>query len=417
VPFKALRLGADPLALGGLAAASTGTYALLAVLFGRLSDRVPRMQLARASCVGLVVACIGLTVATRVSHLLLCIPLVGGSLSLFWPSVQASVADRSDLQQLQTHLGRFNLSWSTGKGTGFLLGGLLVTTFGAASTFTVAACIAFVIFVLLPQSGAEAHGGPIDALLHRSTAGAEIDAEMSSTAAALHAAAGDAPPASPSGVSSATEATAWLADVAAPSAPETAADVAELDARAPLFRRLAWAANCAAFGLGATLTYHYPRVVQERGWSPRTFGLFLGFVYLTQTLTFAILMLRPEAWRFRRLRLYLPQLVMLFGALSLPFADRGRLLITAVVFGIGLGICYYSSIYYSLHTHTRRGRNAGVHETLIGLGSMLVPLLGGILARQLDSLWTPYLVAAGGIALSLVVQEALYRAGSAAANA
>ena len=41
-------------------------------------------------------------------------------------------------------------------------------------------------------------------------------------------------------------------------------------------------------------------------------------------------------------------------ALYLP-----RVVISSLVFGVGLGICYYSSIYYSLHTHTRRGRNAG----------------------------------------------------------
>ena len=64
VPFKALRLGADPLALGLLAAASTGAYALFVNVSGRASDRVSRLTLARLSCMGVIVACIGYTMAT-----------------------------------------------------------------------------------------------------------------------------------------------------------------------------------------------------------------------------------------------------------------------------------------------------------------------------------------------------------------
>jgi MFS family permease len=394
VPFKALRLGADPFVLGALAAASTGTYALLAGLAGRLSDRATsRSNVARVSCAGVVLACLLLTWAPRLGWMLLFMPIVGGSLSLFWPNVQASVAERSTLGTLRVHLGRFNLSWSLGKSAGFLLGGLLVTTLGVPGTFTVACCVAVLIFFAIPEPpGTPA--GPIDALLRRSSGGV--------------------PGAATDEVSElAREAARATIDSPSPSAP---AELEALDERAPLFRRMAWSANCAAFGLGSTLIYHYPRLVSERGWSPRFFGLFLGGVYLTQTLTFAFLMLRPEAWRFRRLRLYVPQAVMLLAMLSLPLASMGRVLVSALVFGAGLGICYYSSIYYSLHTHTSRGRNAGVHEALIGLGSMAIPLLGGFLARRLGTLWMPYLVAAAAIALSLVVQEVMYRAGTAAAR-
>ena len=80
---------------------------------------------------------------------------------------------------------------------------------------------------------------------------------------------------------------------------------------------------------------------------------------------------RPETWRFRRLRLYLPQVLMMAAVSALPFADWVRLGVSALVFGTGLGICYGSSIYYSLLTHERRGRNAGVHEALFTFGARL----------------------------------------------
>jgi hypothetical protein len=181
------------------------------------------------------------------------------------------------------------------------------------------------------------------------------------------------------------------------------------DPRIPAFRRLAWAANSTAFGLGATLTYHYPSLVASRGWSPRVFGFFLGSIYLTQTLAFLFLMRRPDTWRFRRMRLYLPQLVALVAVVALPLADRVRLGLAAPLFGAGLGICYCSSIYYSLLAHDTRGRNAGMHEGLMGLGAMLVPLAGGVLARAFGSAWMPYVTAGVAVALSLIVQEGLYR--------
>jgi MFS family permease len=356
MPFKALQLGGGPFELGTLAAISAGTYALLVGVLGGLSDRVPRIQLARFSCVGFIIGCAGLTIAPQLEWMYLFAPFVGGSMSPFWPSVQASVADRSPLADLERHLGRFNLSWSTGKACGFLVGGTIVAAFGVGATFTFAAGVAFAIFFLLP-------GEPRAARRSRSADDADTPA---------------------------------LSDT-------------DLDPRAPLFRRLAWVANGVAFGLGATLNHHYPRLVQEFGWSPRVFGWFLGLVFLTQSVTFLLLMLRPDLWRFRRQPLYIPQLLMLVAVISLPLAGLGRVFASALLFGFGMGTCYYSSIYYSLHTVEARGRSAGVHEGLIGAGSMAMPFLGGWAARELAALWAPYAIAAGAVALSLIIQEILYR--------
>jgi MFS family permease len=394
VPFKALRLGADPFDLGVLAAASTGVYAVLVALFGRWSDRVPRIRLARGACAGVIGVCIGLTLAQSVRRLVLCVAMLGASMALFWPSVQAAIADRSRLGELEKHLGRFNLSWSIGKAGGFLIGGLLVSTLGPAGTFTVASLIAFTIFWLLP--GRKRSPSPIDALLERQVERGP-DAERRPQAAPYAAEMTSVP----------------LADAVMP-AVAVATEEPELDPRAPLFRRLAWAAIGSAYGLAATLTYHYPRLVEAHGWTPRLFGLFMGIVYLTQAVTFAVLMVRPQLWRFRRARLYGPQLAMLLAMASLPFADLGRLAVASMLFGIGVGVCYCASIYYSLHTHEQRGRNAGVHEMLIGLGGMSVPLLGGALARHFGALWVPYATAAAAVGLSLIVQELMYRVGKPA---
>jgi MFS family permease len=382
VAFKALRLGADPLQLGALAAASTGAYALLVGLSGRASDRVPRVTLARASCIGVAAACLGLTLAGRVERMLLCMPLLGGSVAFFWPCVQASIADRSDAASLGRNLGRFNLSWSSGKGTGFLLGGVLVSLAGAETVLTLGCVAVAAIFFILPPPRAAADTGPIAAL--HSTPARDGNATAAVTQAGVEA------------------------DAAAALAPTGAADVG---ARAVVFRRLAWLANGAAYGVVATLTYHYPRMVESHGWSARAFGLFLGGIYFTEMLAFAWLLRHSDWWRFRRASLFVPQLLIAAGVAALPLADAPRLAVTALVFGFGLATCYAASIEYSLLVHEARGRNAGVHETLIGIGSMVVPLAGGLLARAMGVAWAPYLVAAAAVLASLASQEILFRAG------
>lgn len=388
LPFKALQLGAGPFELGAIAALSTGSYAILASIFGRLSDRLPRMQLARVSCVGFIVACIGFTLAPDLRVLYLFAPFAGGSMAPFWPSVQAAVADYARTGTLERQLGRFNLSWSSGKAVGFLVGGSLVAASGSAATFTLGSFVAFTIFILLPRGAVAKHASPGPLATDPPLGG-----DANAPAAGVPVAAG------------------------VPHAGESV--VAGFDPRAVVFRRLAWVANGVAFGVSATLNHHYPRLVQEFGWGANTFGVFLGLTYFTQTLTFLVLAMRPERWCFRRTPLYAAQVLLLAAVLGLPFAGLPRVVVSALVIGASLGTCYYSSIVYSLHTDERRGRNAGVHEGLIGLGSMFVPFLGGVGARVLDALWVPYAVAAFAVAGALLFEEIVYalwrRAGSRAA--
>jgi len=85
--------------------------------------------------------------------------------------------------------------------------------------------------------------------------------------------------------------------------------------------------------------------------------------------------------------------------------------VSAGVFGVGLGICYYSSIFYSLHTRTARRRNAGLHESLIGLGSMVIPFVGGWVARETGLLAAPYMVAGIMVGIALLMQELVFQKG------
>src|SRR5438093_10493487 len=83
IPFKALHLGASPFTQGCLGAAIMGAYAVMVRVSGRASDRLPRVTLARLSCVGIIAGCLGLTAAASVTQMLVAAPLLGGSAAFF----------------------------------------------------------------------------------------------------------------------------------------------------------------------------------------------------------------------------------------------------------------------------------------------------------------------------------------------
>jgi len=77
-------------------------------------------------------------------------------------------------------------------------------------------------------------------------------------------------------------------------------------------------------------------------------------------------------------------------------------LFAAAFFGVGLcsSLTYNSSLYYSVHLVTRKGKGAGIHETIVGCGALCGPLLGGI-AAQYAGLRAPYILCAALLAWRL----------------
>ena len=52
------------------------------------------------------------------------------------------------------------------------------------------------------------------------------------------------------------------------------------------------------------------------------------------------------------------------------------LVVAQVVFGLSIGMIYYSSLYYSMHVGDNHGEQGGVHEAAIGAGNCVGPWLG-----------------------------------------
>jgi MFS family permease len=349
LPIRALDFNASSTELALLQTAANVVYVLNCLFTGGLSDRISRTLLARLSVAVAVAAFVAAVWAGSLLALFLIVPFMGFACSVYWPSIQGALGAEAGPARLEKALGWFSVSWSIGKTLGFIIGGWILAAHSSAAVLWMAAGSALPILLLYPK------------------------------------------------------------DQAFPKEETHPASAVERDA----FRTLGYVANFLAFGLGATFQNQFIKFLNASpvpGWKPSTFfGIFLGAIYGTQTLCFAVLQ-RGSGWTYKRSLLYAVQILCGGAALAIPFLSRDwTLLGAAAMVGVGLGFANSSSIYYSLHGPSDHGKYAGLHEAVLGAGSFLAPLAGGALADLTHNLRTPYWLAGGVMIAAIAVEETLYR--------
>ncbi len=356
IPFKALAIGAGSLALGLLPAAHSVTYIVFTQLAGRWSDRLGRSGICLAGSLILVAATV-LSYPVRDLALLLALMLaMGVGKALYWPAVHATVGELSGPDRLVRNTGLLNVSWSAGKSLGFLAGGTLLALSGFKLTFLVGAAVVAGAFWLLPR---------------------RLDVSVASAVPADRSRSATTAP-----------------------APERR-----------LLRRMAWLGNIGAYGALGILSYHLPQYFEMLGWGESRFGIFLAGILLFQTLVF-VLLIGTVRFAYSLSRLWVPQLMIAVAVALVPWLRSYAAFLAAIpLLGIGLGFCYAASMYYSLDTENGKGRNAGIHESLIGVGFFVPPLAGGVAAKYSGWLGAPYLLGAGCCLLLLLMQIVMWAAG------
>jgi MFS family permease len=372
IPYKVLHLGGGPIALGLIPAVSSLSYVILAITMGRFSDRIGRYRMTRYGNLAFIGFCALAFQAPSLPRLALVMPLLGLGAALFWPVAQAAIGDLSRSRGLlELNTGRFNVAWCTGKAIGYFTGGMLLAHYDFKTTFLVGIGFAALSMLSLPRKDKI----PDDVKeSHRSPEAEGVDVE----AAAL---------------------------------PDAEAVVPE-SVRVS-FRRMAWLANFAVVGAAGVLNHQLPKWYEDLGWRESRFGIFLGATFIIQAIMFKLLSGRVRLTYSVR-RLILPQIVAGLAVLAIPFATHFAfaLLLTPLM-GVCLAVCYYASIFYSLHSEAGRGRNAGIHESLIGAASLTLPLLGGIGIRLSGWIGAPYLLSGLVILAAVAVQYMWWRRSTA----
>lgn len=331
VPLVAVVMGASPWFLGTLGWVAQAARLPFCLTSGRLSERVGRVPVSAAGSLLFITACLGLADAGSLRLLLVFNVAMVVSAGLFYPSLQALIADRSPKGQLARNLSAFNVGWCLGGASCSLIAGYLLQIRSGLPFWTSALMAATVLAILL----------------------------------------------------------SWRYP------KQTSRNASSQVSFEPADRNLLLAARMGHFlgffGLGTCRSMFaklaYPRY--EAG----VIGLLVGMTMVGQTLSMFLANAGPW-WRGKLWPMLASMALVCAGGLIVaaghhaPAYGTGLLLI-----GTGLGVPYSGALYYGLQARERSGHNAGIHESFVAGGAICGALMGGASAEWIG-LRAPYVMIA-----------------------
>ena len=355
--FYTSYLGLSSTFLGVLMAVTTAFFVVLAIPFGRLSDRIERRYVLYAACLVLGAVSIGLPLCRNGVHLMLIFPGIGISMALFWPAYEAWLAEREGGGELIQRVMLFNLFWSIGITLGPAFSSYLYGDANPFKPFYLAGAMVVLTLGTIIANNWQASDVP------KIDASAEIAAEPTET---LY-------PPRPVRIN---------------------------------YLNIARCANFTSWFTLGVLRRLAPKLTKEMGMIPSTFGNLMLTLGGIQTLAFLVLGTGYSTrWHYR----FGPMLIVQMLAV-LSFFGIWRLQHTLLwtfafgVIGVSAAFTYFSSLYYGLDRHADKGNKSGWHEGILGLGILLGPLLGGILADSRFGTQSPYLLCAVVIVIAILVE-------------
>jgi MFS family permease len=355
--FYTSYLGLSSTFLGVLMAVTTAFFAVLAIPFGRLSDRIDRRYALYAACLVLGAVSMGLPRCRNSMHLMLIFPGIGISMALFWPAYEAWLAEREGGGKLIQRVMLFNLFWSTGITLGPAFSSYLYGDANPFKPFYLAG-----VMVLLTLGTLIANSWQTSGVLK---------------------------------TDSASEANEESIETLYPPQPVRTS-----------YLNIARCANFTSWFTLGVLRRLAPKLTKEMGMVPPTFGNLMLTLGGMQTMAFLILGSGYSTrWHYRFAPMLIVQLLAAFSFLGIWRLQHTLLWTLAFgVVGVSAAFTYFSSLYYGLDRHVDKGNKSGWHEAILGLGILLGPLLGGILADSRFGTQSPYLLCAGATVIAILVE-------------
>ena len=354
--FYTSYLGLSSTFLGVLKAVMTAFFVVLAIPFGRLSDRIERRYVLYAACLVLGAVSIGLPYCRNSTHLMLIFPGIGISMALFWPAYEAWLAEREGEGKLIQRVMLFNIFWSIGVTLGPALSSYLYGDTNPFTSFYLAAIFSLLTLVTIVVNSLQASG--------------PTETQPTEPAEVLY------PP---------------------------------LSVRTT-YLNLARCANFASWFVLGVLRRLAPKLTKEMGMLPSTFGNLMLTLGGIQTLAFLVLGSGYSTrWHYRFAPMFVVQILAILSFLGI-WSVQNTLLWTFLfgLIGVSAAFTYFSSLYYGLDRHADKGNKSGWHEGILGLGILLGPLLGGVLADSQFGTQSPYLLCAVAIVIAILIEVLIY---------
>lgn len=310
-----------------LAAALGAVYAMSAYFGGRFAQRYGYFTAVRW---GAGLMAVAFLVGSQVAGLAATLGaiIVGDvGMCLTWPALEALMSEGEPPARLQSLVGIYNVVWSGAGAFAYFTGGILMQ-WGAKNIFYVPAALLLVEVALAYWLEKEAQVSEVEPVSARS-----VPVEK----------------------------------------PVRSEIVTPLE-RA-MFLKMAWLANPLAYLAINTVIPTIPSLAAHFEFTPMQAGFVCSIWLFSRTGAFVLLRLWPEwHYRFRFLAGSFMAMIVSFGAL-LMVRDFWVLVISQAVFGIAIGLIYYSSLFYSMDVGETKGEHGGIHEAAIGAGNASGPAL------------------------------------------
>lgn len=147
VPIYADRLGASQFLIGLIGAAGGLTYSFMPLVAGVLCDKFSRKAFVSASLILFGVSCLLYSFFDSPIAFAFIRSLEWLSIAVFWPALEALLADSADTR-LEETLRRFNVSWGSAMAIGPMVGGVLISGLSVKTPFLISSSILLVLGVL-----------------------------------------------------------------------------------------------------------------------------------------------------------------------------------------------------------------------------------------------------------------------------
>ncbi len=328
---RAAELGATASQLGWLGAVWIGLYAVLALVTGRVSDRIGRRKLAVAGSIIAALMTLACSLTTRIGLLLVLSALFGAGLSCFWPSIIAWLGEGLSGHALARRLTTFGVAWNVGLLVGYSFSGVLFEH-GPRLPFYVSAgsMLLIALLLLLPAQRLA------DGTNHRS---------------------------------------------------QSEETIAIPEGRG--FRKTAWLASFATnFSLAGTAAL-FPQLATHLAIGADIHGAVLAGGRAAALLAFAALQFLMF-WRTRLWPLWIAQLGCAASIVWIGLAHAAWMFALAWIIGGAVsGYTYQASIFFTLEEMTEKGKGSGFHEAVVGSGMFFGPMLAGWVGNN-HGLRVPY---------------------------
>ena len=353
VPLVALELGASVIELGLIGTVGSMAYALACSVTGKLADRYDRRRLMGIASLAGAGIFVFLIFVETLWTLLISAAFAWMTLALFWPALQAELAEGRNRAQLVKTLGTFNMIWTVGFMSGPLLGGPL-----------------FEIHPRLPF---------VAAVIGMAALSAALFLRRFKTQ-----------------------------DIQTPQEEDLSESVHTGDnAR---YRLIAWTASFTAFFMLGVVNNQFPKLATELAISPTILGYLFAAPRLVQFGIF-FLVRRTSFWQYRLYPLVIPQLCAIIGMMIVATMDTTVILGMAfATIGLLVGSSFSASQFYAFFQEERKGERGAINEMIVGMGHVFGPLFGGLLA-QAAGLRAPYMFCCVVLAAGILIEYRLaYRA-------